>query len=126
MAHSNLLSTLPFKIFALSQYRFPGTADSVLFPSLLSMSECSSSKTTLLSTVCRLTDVIGNRTVATSHRIVAVAWLSSWQRTCFVPRISNLVVHACTCQHAAWPTDDGHLLSVSVGMLSAALTLARA
>ena len=65
------------------------------------------SKTTLLPCiVARLTDAIGNRTVATSHLILAVVLFVE-----LMPDLLRTVEFNLELQ-SFWATDDWHLLSV--------------
>ena len=112
MAQSNLLSTAPVQIFALCQ---PVTV--ALYHQLRPLPVPVSRKTNAPprrplccpAIVSRLTCASGNRTVPTSHLIVAVLWL-----TANLPRTEEfkLVVHASTRQHSFWATDVGQLLSL--------------
>ena len=112
MAHSNLASTLPLKTFALSQWTLPCFTNSFQFPFLCLMFECSSSKTTLLPCIVRLTGAIGNLTVAACYLIIGVVWLSSYLRTCIVPRNSILWLMPAPVSTLFWALNDLHLLSV--------------
>ena len=63
------------------------------FPSLFSMHEYSSSKTTLFHRIVSVrTDTIENRPITTSHLIIVVVCCSKLTAHLFDP-----VVHACTC-----------------------------